>query len=57
MKEKIFEKKLQALKELGVRNNWSFHVSEEGNYYIKSSYPRLISYNYHNITENLMNRL
>lgn len=57
MKEKIFEKKLQALKELGVKYKWTFHISEEGNYYIKNSYQRTITYDYHNVTKNLINRL
>ena len=39
MKEKIFEKKLQALKELGVKYKWTFHVSEKGDYYIKNCTP------------------
>lgn len=57
MKEKIFEKKLQALKELGVKYKWTFHISEEGNYYIKNSYQRTITYDYYNVTKNLINRL
>jgi len=53
----VFEKKLANLKALGEKKRWTFHISEEGNYYIKNSYQTTITYDYYNVTKNLLKKL
>ena len=58
MNKKVFEKKLQALKEFGERYNWHFKTSAAGNYYLISSIrPQIKEWSAYNVTKATLNKI